>query len=103
MAKEYSVHQITFYPLGNADSALIKSANNRLLLFDFGAMRGDQPDDKRCDVAREVSTLLRSQQRTDLDMVAFTHLDDDHVHGAADFFSFDYAAAYQGTGRVKIR
>ena len=47
--------KITFYPLGNADTALIRLADNRIILVDFADMR-DPSDkaDKRIDLAAEV-------------------------------------------------
>ncbi|MGZ2452737.1 hypothetical protein ACVIRO_005554 [Rhizobium ruizarguesonis] len=35
-------------------------------------------------------------------IVAFTHLDKDHIYRASEFFWFDHAAAYQGGDRIKI-
>ena len=35
-------------------------------------------------------------------VVAFTHLDEDHVKGSADFFELDHADKYKGGGRKKI-
>src|SRR5690606_6369435 len=46
---------------------------------------------------------LRLAGRNDYDVVVFTHLDDDHICGASEFFYFDYAAAYQSDSRVRIK
>jgi hypothetical protein len=36
-------------------------------------------------------------------MVAFSHADDDHCHGADDFFWFDYAEKYRGGDRIRMQ
>lgn len=93
---------LTFHPIGNADCCLITVQNGKLLLFDYANMRSDSPDDRRIDLAGALRARLKEGGRSGFDVVAFTHLDDDHVHGASSFFALDHAAAYQGGGRVKI-
>ena len=98
------MHKITFYPLGNADTCRIDLANGRTLLFDYANVR-DPKDatDKRIDLPADLRAHLAATKRDDYDVVVFTHLDNDHVCGAGDFFHFDHAAKYQGGGRVKIK
>ena len=50
----------------------------------------------------ELREDLRAARRDGFDVVAFTHLDDDHIHGASEFFWLEHAAKYQGEGRAKI-
>lgn len=94
--------KLTFYPLGNADTSLIDLENKKKLLLDFANVRGSSEEDKRCDLAAELRKDLSLVDRNDYDVVVFTHLDNDHVCGAADFFHLDHAAKYQGGERVKI-
>lgn len=95
--------KITFYPLGNADTTLI-TLDQKFLLFDFAAMR-DPADkhDRRIDLPSAVREDIGWPKRKEIDVVAFTHLDNDHVRGASDFFHLEHAAKYQIGDRVKIR
>ena len=97
------MHRITFYPLGNADTTKIDLANGRSLLFDYANTR--DPDDKkdlRIDLPAQLRRELAKASRKTFDAVAFTHLDDDHVTGAPDFFFLEHAAKYQGGDRIGI-
>lgn len=97
------MHTITFYPLGNADSIKIDLANGRSLLFDYANTRDpDDKDDRRIDLAAQLQTELSKAGLKSFDVVAFTHLDDDHVTGAPDFFYLEHASKYQGRGRIEI-
>jgi beta-lactamase superfamily II metal-dependent hydrolase len=95
--------KITFYQLGNADSYRIDLDGGEKLLFDYANMRcGDKPEDKRADLPAELRKDLKAAGRDAYDVVAFTHFDDDHVCGAAEFFELRHAAKYQGGDRIKI-
>jgi hypothetical protein len=95
---------VTFFPLGNADGALIDLADKRKILVDFGNEGDpDDPDDLRCDLAAELRTDLRKAGRDYLDVVCFTHVDDDHCKGTGEFFWLQHAPKYQGSGRIKIK
>lgn len=96
--------RISLFPLGNADTTRIDLRDGRKMLIDFADMlnRAD-PNDKRIDLPVELRKDLRAARRDSFDVVCFTHLDDDHVHGSSDFFWFDHAAKYQGDGRIKIK
>lgn len=95
---------LTFHPLGNADCCRIDLVGGQKLLFDYADARcADDPKDKRIDLPTELRKDLGLAQRDYYDVVAFTHLDDDHICGATGFFELLHAAAYQGPGRVKIR
>jgi hypothetical protein len=95
---------LKYFPIGNADSALVWLKNDRVMLFDFGNQRpkdaGD--DDKRVDLAEELRDDMEAADKDAFDVVAFTHLDDDHICGASDFFWLDFASKYQGDGRYRI-
>jgi hypothetical protein len=95
---------LTFFPTGNADTTLLRLADERLVLFDFADMRN--PDDRfdaRCDLKLEMRREMERAGQDDFAVVCFTHLDDDHVCRASAFFWFRYADKYQGPGRVKFR
>lgn len=97
------MHTVSLYPLGNADTIKIDLMNGRILLFDYANMR--DPDDEydlRIDLPDQLRKELAKAGRDSFDVVAFTHLDDDHVIGAPDFFFLEHAAKYQGGDRVRI-
>lgn len=97
------MHKVTFYPLGNADCCLVQLQGGKMLLFDYANMRDpDDGKDKRIDLAAELKNTLKEAKRTAFDVVAFTHVDDDHIHGATEFFHLEHAEKYQGSGRIKI-
>jgi len=94
---------LTFYPLGNADCCRINLANGDQVLFDFAAMRDpNDPNDRRCDLAAEVQKDMEAAKRDAFAAVAFTHLDNDYVKGAQDFFYLEHAECYQKDNRFKI-
>lgn len=97
------MHTVTFYPLGNADTSKIDLPNGRTLLFDYANTRDpDDPTDRRIDLAKQLRAELSKAGRKSFDVVAFTHLDDDHVTGAPDFFHLEHASKYQGDDRIEI-
>lgn len=95
--------KLTFFPLGNADCCLIDLQNGKKVLFDYAAT-GDPNDknDKRIDLPRTLRDDMKAAEKDAYSVVAITHLDDDHTHGAEEFFHLDYASKYQGNGRLKI-
>lgn len=96
-------HEITFYPEGNADTCLIEGEGGSLLLFDYADYhKPDDDGDLRVDLAATLGEKLEASGRDGFDVVAFTHLDDDHIHGASDFFYLRHAQRYQDEGRAKI-
>jgi len=98
------MHKVTFFPLGNADCSRIDSEAGKKILFDYAATRSaDDEYDVRIDLASELRADLKLAKRNDYDVVAFTHLDKDHICGASDFFYLEHAAKYQTSGRIKIR
>lgn len=96
--------KMTFYPLGNADTCLIDLANGKKLLFDYSDERDPaDPKDKRIDLPKALRDDLKSVKRDYYDLVAISHLDDDHTCKADEFFYLDHAEKYQGSDRIKIR
>jgi hypothetical protein len=58
--------------------------------------KADDNADKRAKLPDELRADLAAAKRNAYDVVAFTHLDDDHVCGATRFFHLQHAAKYQG-------
>src|SRR5947207_312174 len=97
------MHTIKFYPIGNAESFLISLENGQRLLFDYAHVRNpNDPLDRRIDLAEALRGELTTGNKDYFDVVAFTHLDDDHICKATEFFHLDHAKKYQGDGRIKI-
>jgi hypothetical protein len=98
---------ITLYPLGNADTYRIDLPGGEKLLFDYADVRrADDKTDKRANLPEELRADLAATKRTAYDVVAFTHLDDDHICGATRFFHLEHNPKYQGKvdgkDRIKI-
>jgi hypothetical protein len=82
---------------------LVDLDDGRKLLFDFANKRDPEDDsDLRVDLAAELSERLVAARSSGFDVVAFSHLDDDHIHGAIDFFRLWHDRRYQGDGRAEI-
>lgn len=97
------MHKLTLYPLGNADCYRIDLANGSKLLFDYANVRNSEDDaDRRIDLANALRDDLRASKRSSFDVVTFTHGDDDHVHGASEFFYLEHSPKYQTSERVRI-
>ena len=95
--------KLTFYPIGNADCCLIDLADGKKVLLDFADVRNpDDPYDKRIDLPDAIRRNLEEAGRDNLEVVGFTHLDEDHVKGSSEFFEFRHASKYSGAGRIKI-
>lgn len=97
------MHKMTFYPLGNADCCLIDLDNGKKVLFDFGAQRDPENEsDKRIDLLSALRQDMTNAKKTSYDVVAITHLDDDHTCRADEFFYLDHAKCYQSDERFRI-
>ena len=95
--------QLTFYPIGNADTTLIDLENGDKVLFDFADMKDhDNPDDKRCDLSQLLRTDMSNSGVDQYHVVAFSHLDEDHYKRSSEFFWLRYDSQYQGKGRIKF-
>lgn len=95
------MHTLTFFPMGNADCCLMDLACGQKLLFDYANFYNpNDSEDLRIDLASTIQDKLGEHDY--FDVVAFTHADDDHVHGTSEFFYLEHAKKYQGTGRIKI-
>lgn len=98
------MHKITYYPLDNAETLRLDiNSNARKVLVDYADVRDPNKKlDLRCDLPTLLREDLKAAKRDFYDVVAFTHLDDDHVHGSEDFFHFEHATSRQGDGRIKM-
>lgn len=94
---------IQCYPLGNADSTLVHLNDGRLILKDYFKTESTGDDDKRINLEQELRDYLDQEGRDDFDVNAFSHADDDHCHGADNFFWFDHAKKYQDVDRIKMK
>ena len=94
---------ITFYPVGNADTTLIELDSGKKFLIDFAHSKSSEEcGDKKVNLDCELRRKLDPRNPC-LDVVAFTHADEDHTRGAADFFELEHVDKYRGNGRVKIK
>jgi ribonuclease BN (tRNA processing enzyme) len=97
------MHKVTFYPLGNAACCKLDLSDGRKLLFDYANCRDTEDrDDLRIDLASVLREDLKTAERTYFDVVAFTHCDDDHIHGFSEFFNLQHAKKYQACERINI-
>jgi hypothetical protein len=97
-------HRLTFYPIGNADTLFIDLAGGRVLVVDYADMRNPNDRyDRRWDIRSDIAGKLDGKRRSYVDVFCITHLDNDHVCGAADFFYLEHAAKYQTPGRYEIK
>ncbi|MCL2641331.1 MAG: hypothetical protein FWD53_10830, partial [Phycisphaerales bacterium] len=97
------MHQMTFFPIGNADCCRIDLDNGRQLMFDYAHCRcDDDGGDLRIDLPAELKKDLRTRGKTSYDVVAFTHLDRDHIKRAPEFFYLLHDQNFQGVNRVRI-
>src|SRR5205823_661857 len=103
ICEDTSMHILTFFPLGNADCCKIDLEGGQKILFDYANVRNGQDEyDLRTDLPTVLKADLKAANRDYYDVVAFTHLDDDHIHGATEFFWLEHDEKYQGDGRIRI-
>ena len=95
--------KVTFYPLGNADCCLIATDKEKLFAFDFADMKDpNNDDDKRMPLAKNFKDDIGWPNRKDVDVLAITHGDRDHVLGISETFWLEHAQKYQSGERIKI-
>lgn len=95
--------KISFYPLGNADCCLIQLDFGKLIAFDFADMHnpGDK-EDNRMPLAENFKTDIGWPDRKEIDVLAITHGDNDHVKGISNTFWLAHALKYQDDERIKF-
>ena len=92
--------KISFYPVGNGDSALVENDDGTHLLIDYNCpdeAKGD--DDERINLEKELDEKLEDR---DLDVFMITHAHEDHYGGFSDYFWLNFAMKYQGDDRRKF-
>ena len=95
------IDYIETFPLGNANSTWITTPySKRLLIFDYADTKSDDSDDKRWDLKEELLSRVGRGGRVDL--MAFSHVDLDHIQGASEIFYLDHAKKYRDEERVKM-
>lgn len=98
------MHKIKFYPVGNGDTAQIILDNKKRILLDYRHQSsGERENTAVIDLANSLKDELKSENIDFFDVVAFTHLDKDHIQGSTDFFELRYAEKYKGKDRIKIK
>ena len=103
ITEEMCMAILAFYPLGNADCCRIDLDCGKKILFDYANTHNPEDDnDRRCDLEQELRDELDAADRDYFDVVAFTHLDEDHYKRATEFFWLQHAKKYQDSDRIKI-
>ena len=102
-----TIHRLNFFPLGNADCCRIDLHGGQQILIDYAAMRdASDKSDLRIDLPTASAKGSGGAEARFYDVLAFTHLDDDHIRGASDFFYLEHAQKYQdqvnGKNRIRI-
>lgn len=96
------MHTVTFYPIGNADTCLIKLSNGRHVIFDYANTRDpNNENDKRIDLEKEIRGSIGDKK--EVDVLALSHLDKDHYKGVSELFWLEHASKYQSDERIKIK
>ncbi len=91
---------IKFYPVGNADSAIIKDDDGKFLMIDYCCSKeAADDDDERINLEEELDDLLGDN---DLDVLAFSHAHEDHYLGFSEYFWLDSSKKHQGKDRRKF-
>ena len=97
------MHRVKFYPVGNGDCSQIVLSNGRRLLFDYCHRRkAEDEKDPRIDLESQLNAELAVAGLKGFDVVALTHLDDDHIANSTEFFYLDHAKKYQSAARKMI-
>ncbi|EKJ86179.1 hypothetical protein CLV96_3922 [Leptospira meyeri] len=97
-------HEIIFYPVGNGDTSQIILDNKKRILMDFRHIKKSEEENvgPEINLKKVLGKELADANRDYIDVVAFTHGDEDHIKNSTEFFELSYASKYQGEGRIKI-
>lgn len=97
------MNEVRFYPVGNGDCSQIILASGKRLLFDYCHRRkAEDKGDAQIDLHSALSEELKAARRDGFDVLALTHLDDDHIANSTEFFFLEHAKKYQGEERKRI-
>lgn len=94
--------EILFFPLGNADTTLVKLADTRRVLFDFADVSKAEGSTITIDLAEAIRNDLRAAGQGALSVLCITHLDEDHCFGFGDAFWLKSESSRQGANRIKF-
>jgi hypothetical protein len=95
---------IIFYPLRNADCCLIRLDNGHLFVFDYAdKFCPSLDDDRRMPLQENFRSDVGWPDRKEIDVLAVTHGDDDHVKGIGETFWLEHAQKYQSEDRIKAK
>ena len=98
------MHEVIFYPIGNGDTCLMRLESGKRVAFDFADLHDpSDKSDKRMPLARNFRDDLGWPKVKEIDVLAITHGDIDHVKGIPEVFWLDWAAKYQGPDRIRIK
>ena len=85
------MHEVIFYPIGNGDTCLMRLESGKRVAFDFADLHDpSDKSDKRMPLARNFRDDLGWPKVKEIDVLAITHGDIDHVK-------------YQGPDRIRIK
>lgn len=90
--------KIIFYKVGNGDTCLIKTNAGKKLLFDFCQASDENLSEK---IKNDIDWTDRTPN--ELDVLAITHLDKDHICDSQSVFYFNHATKYQSHDRIKFK
>lgn len=97
------MHKVTFYPVGNGDTTQIELSNGKRILMDYRHLKktesGEGPE---INLAAQLRDELKKANRSNFDVVAFTHADADHIDNSTEFFELQHADKYKGGNRIVI-
>ncbi|WP_025178815.1 hypothetical protein [Leptospira kirschneri] len=97
-------HKVIFYPVGNGDTSQIILKNDKRILFDFRHLKKtEEGEGPEINLNKRLKQELEDSNKTEFDVVAFTHGDKDHIANSTEFFELLHAKKYQGDGRIKIK
>ena len=97
------MHHVRFYPVGNGDCS--RSFWRTKNAFSSTTATGVKPKTRtihRLIFIRPSLTNWRRRGRDGFDVLALTHLDDDHIANSTDFFFLEHAKKYQSDERKRI-
>jgi hypothetical protein len=98
------VHKVIFYPVNNGDTSQIILENGKRFLFDYRHQKKcEEEGSKDFNLKKHLKDELDKEKRDYMDVVAFTHGDNDHICNSTEFFELLYCSKYQGNGRIKIK
>ncbi|MBD2505146.1 ComEC/Rec2 family competence protein [Anabaena azotica] len=96
-------HKILVYPVQNGDTSQIVLSNGKRIIFDFRHLKlGEEEDEPAINLKEHIGRELAEEKRDNIDVLALTHGDKDHISNSTEFFELRHNPKYQGNGRIKI-